>query len=679
MQVIRHRESTDRQYALADRAAWFGWPRQSIEVIDEDLGRSGATSEGRSGFARLVEAVAQGQVGAIAAIEVSRLARSSEDWQRLMSLCAVADVIVFDEQAIYDPNNRDDKLLLDIKGTMSEAELHWLSLRLTGALRNKARRGQLRITAPTGYVWGGQGFKLDPDEAVQRAVKLLFERFTIEPSAWAVLRWMREQGLLFPTSHHYSDGSCEVKWKPLGNTRLIWILKDPVYAGAYVYGRHPRKKMLVDGKIRRVRQSGDDPEQWAVKIENAHPGYIDWETYLNNQKKLRDNFQREARRGAPREGVALLQGMLICSRCGRRMKVDYNGTGSRRWYYVCGGDRDKGQLICWSLPGQPVDQAVQALWLETIVPSELELSLAVQHEVDKQADSLEKQWKCRLQQAEYEARLAERRYKAVDPDNRVVALTLESEWEDALKQAQRIVGQYDRSRSAHHIELSERDRKRIRQLAHDLPSVWNSPTTTPADRKAMLRLGIEMISLSPVQVPERSTLIRVQWRSGAVTRLRIPRPSRHYRSRTDAAARKRLGDLAASGLHDEQIAKQLNEEGFQTGKQKPWTLYAVRWARRKEKITRVAPDIPRRLPLPDQHPDGRYSVTGLAKLFTTSEHTIRRWIRKGVVSGKKESYGPYKGVFWFDIDKVTAKRLEKLAKPMISYPKKRLLDQTKVS
>jgi len=607
-------------------------------VIDEDLGTSGSTSEGRNGFKRLVEDVAHGHIGSIGAIEVSRLARSSEDWQRLMSLCAIADVVVFDEQTVYDPKNKDDKLLLDIKGTMSEAELHWLSLRLTGALLNKARRGQLRMSPPIGYIWGGKSFRLDPDESVQQAVKLVFDRFRVEPSAWAVLCWMKEQGLLFPTRYHKSGGSSEVIWKPLGNTRLIWLLKNPVYAGVYAYGRHPQKKRLVNGHIRHVRESLDDPEQWPVKIENAHPGYIDWETYLDNQKRLSDNIQGKVHRGAARKGAALLHGMLICGRCGRKMKVVYNGPMDGRWYYVCYGERDKGHSQCWSLPGQPIDKAVESLWLETVIPSELELCLAVQYESDKLSNTLEKRWKSRLQQVEYETRLAERRYKAVDPDNRVVALTLEREWEQALKEQENVNQQYERARKEHHVELSDHDRQKIRQLAHDLPSVWHSATTKPADRKAMLRLGIEMICLIPVQVPERSTLIRVQWQSGAVTELRTLRPKRNYRLRTDVAAANRLRELAASGLHDEQIAMHLNQEGFQTGKQKPWTLYAVRWARRKERIKRVAPDTPRRLPLPDQHPDGRYSVTGTAKRFMISEYAVRRWIKMGVVSAKRESY-----------------------------------------
>jgi len=649
-QVLHHTESTERQYALAGRAASLGWPEEAITVIDEDLAKSGSTTEGRSGFAKLVDDVAHGRVGAIAAVEVSRLARSSDDWRRLLALCAVADVVVLDEQTVFDPKNKDDKLLLDIKGTMSEAELQWMSLRLTGARLNKARRGELRINPPTGYIWGGKGLKLDPDEEVQRVIKLVFERYAVETSAWAVMRWAREQGLRFPARHYHAGGDSEVIWQPLGITRLHELLKNPIYAGVYVYGRRPVKQILVNGEIRQIKEPGRDPGQWKVKIENAHPGYITWERFLSNQKKLRDNYQRIENRGAAREGTALLQGMLICGRCGHRMKVYYGSKDSKRFYYMCAGDRDKGQVTCWSLPGSPIDEAVEKLWLETMVPSELSLCLAVERKVEEQARSLDRQWKLRMEKVAYEARIAERRYKAVDPDNRVVARTLEGDWEVALREVERVRQQYEQAQKEHHVKLTKEDRERIRQLAQDLPAVWKSPTTKPADRKAMLRLGIEAISLTPIEVPERATIVKVQWQGGAVTELIVQRPSRHYRSRTPKAAAKRLGELAAAGLHDEQIAAQLNTEGFRTGRQKPWNTWAVRWARRKENIARTAPDIPRRRPLPNHHPDGRYSIGGTAKLFDVREGVVRGWVQKGVVQAEQESYETYRKVWWLTIE-----------------------------
>lgn len=660
-QVFHNGESTQRQYALAKRAIALGWSQQAVEVIDEDLGKSGATAEGRSGFARLVDAVAHGAVGAIFAIEVSRLARSSEDWQRLMSLCAVAEVVLVDEQSTYDPGDKDDKLLLDIKGTMSEAELHWLGLRMVGARQSKARRGVLRIPAPTGYVWGEHALQLDPDESVQRAVRLVFERYAVEPSAWAVVRWARASKLSFPTRRWYADGTTEVTWKPLGLSRMHELLNNPIYAGAYTYGRRPVKKALVDGKIRRVRSSGRDPEKWGVRILNAHPGYISWEAYVKNQRKLNDNSFRAAgtTRGAPHEGAALLAGLAICGRCGRRMHTAYGERG--RSSYVCAGDRDKGQITCWTTPGQPLDRAVEELFLATMVPNEIELGLGVEREVQSQAEGLERQWKLRIEQCSYEARRAERRYKAVDPDNRVVARTLEREWEQRLQELEQVERQYTEAKREHRVELSDNDRARVRALARELPVVWRSSSTAQADRKAMLRLVIEAVSLAPVDVPRRSTLVRVQWKSGAVTELEVARPDRRQRLRTPPDAVERLRALAAAGLRDEEIARELNRERLLTGRGKAWDSVAVKWARRREKIARVAPDLPRRHPLPERHPDGRYSIDGVMKRFDVGRNVVQRWIRQALVRVDRESYQQYANACWVTLDAATIRRLAPLA------------------
>src|SRR5208282_2450197 len=322
-QVHEHVESRQRQYALAERAVSLGWAPAAVEIVDDDQGKSGASAQGREGFARLAHDVAHGKVGAILAIEVSRLARSSQDWQRLLSLCSVAHVVVIDEQTTYDPSHHDDKLLLDLKGAMSEQELHWLSLRLAGGRLNKARRGESYVTPTAGYVWGGSALEKDPDGSVRRAVDLVFERFSVEPSARAVLRWARKTGFLMPTRQR---GTSEVVWSPLGNLRLIQMLHNPTYAGVYVFGRHPVKTALVDGEIRKIRVRLEEPSEWPVRIDNAHPAYIQWETYMSNQEKLRQNVSRArgATQGPPREGSALLGGLAICGRCGRRMSVRYD-------------------------------------------------------------------------------------------------------------------------------------------------------------------------------------------------------------------------------------------------------------------------------------------------------------------------------------------------------------------
>ena len=348
-QVHEHVESKQRQYALAERAVSLGWAPEAVEIVDEDQGKSGASAEGRDGFARLAHDVAHGKVGAIFAIEASRLARSSQDWQRLLSLCAVARVAVIDEQTVYDPSVRDDKLLLDLKGAMSEQELRWLSLRLAGGRLHKARRGESYVTPTTGYVWAGHGLALDPDESVQSAVKLLFQRFSVEPSARAVLRWAVRTSFLMPTRDRTTS---ELRWCPLGNLRLNLMLRNPAYAGTYVFGRHPVRTVLIDGEIRKVRARIDEASEWPVRIDNAHPAYISWETYVDNREKLRQNTTRArgATPGAPREGRALFVGVAICGRCGRRMSARYESR-SQRWGYACWGESSNGEKLCWSVPG----------------------------------------------------------------------------------------------------------------------------------------------------------------------------------------------------------------------------------------------------------------------------------------------------------------------------------------
>ena len=598
------------------------------------------------------------------AIDVSRLARSSEDWRRLLVLCGVAGVAVVDEQRIYDPNDRDDKLLLELKGTMSEAELHWLRLRLHGARQHKARRGLLRMSAPTGYVWGERGFELDPDEAVQQAVRVVLAQYQVEPSAWAVVRWARQTGLMCPTRRTAADGDSWVEWKPLGISRLHHMLTNPIYAGAYAYGRRREQRVLVDGQIRRVRPHTRDPDQWLVKIEGAHPGYITWERYVQNQEKLRQNMARMGNpsRGAPREGPALLSGLLICGRCGHRMGPAYaRAARARFWTYVCHGDRDTGQRGCWTVAGARIDAAVEQLFLETMVPDELELSLAVDQEVAGHAEALAKQWRARREQVVYEARRAEKRYKAVDPDNRVVARTLEREWESKLRELEEVERQYAEARRTRRVELSEADRARVRALARDLPAVWRSPLTPPADRKAMLRLVMEAISLSPIEVPRRATRVKVAWQSGTVTVIDVPRPHRRQLFRTPPAAVERLRALAAGGRHDEEIAAILNADGMRTGRGLPWNTWAVRWTRKKERICRVAPDRPRREILPDRFPDGRYSVAGAAMRFGVTLATVRGWIARELVKGERHDFHAHHQVWWLEIPEDTATRLEHLA------------------
>jgi DNA invertase Pin-like site-specific DNA recombinase len=651
MQVHEHVESRQRQYALVERAATLGWSRGSIEVIDEDQGKSGATSEGRTGFARVADAVGQGQAGAILAVEVSRLSRSSMDWQRLLALCAVAGVAVIDELAIFDPADGDDRMLLDIRGTMSAAELNWMRLRLVGGRLHKARRGELWRLAPTGYVWGGTRLELDPDEAVQRAVHVVFERFAIEPSIGAVARWAQQASFKFPTRRK-NDG--ELEWRELSMGRINSILHNPAYAGAYVYGRKPTKKVISNGKIR-DRPTRLPVDEWPVRIDAAHPAYISWETFVSNEQRLRENTPRMhgATVGAPKNGSALLAGIVLCGRCGRRMRVDYTTSDRAYWRYLCVGQHMSGGSICWSVNGDTLDAAVEDLFLETMTPSEIDLSIAVEREAHGQADSLAAQWQTRIEQARYEARRAERRYKAVDPENRVVARTLEREWEARLADLEEVERQYTNTRRERRVELGAADREALRAIARDLPAVWRSETTTPAERKAMLRLVIDMITLEPIDLPKRTTRVRVQWRSGIIDERFVERPG----GATPTNIVERVRGLVAQGLHDEDIARRFNDEGLVTAKHQRWTANAIRHVRNEHAIEKARR--PRVGVLPERHPvTNRLSVPGAAKRFGVTTRVVQHWIHAGIVVGHRERYAQY-DAWWLDIDDELARKLDR--------------------
>ena len=654
-QVQHHVESTQRQYALVERAVALGWPREQIETVDEDQGRSGSTTDGRSGFNRLADEVAHGRIGAVLAIEVSRLARSSQDWQRLLSLCAVAGVLVIDEQSIYDPAQHDDKLLLDLKGAMSEQELHWLRLRLAGGRLNKARRGEAYVHPPAGYVWTGKGLDLDPDESVRRAVGLVFERFSIEPSAGALLRWARDTGFRIPTRDRTTS---QIGWGVLGRARLYDMLHNPVYAGVYVYGRRPTRPTLVDGRIRNMRVRLDNRADWPVGIDDAHPAYITWETHLSNREKLKTNRQHRTSAGPPRGGRALLSGLLLCGRCGRTMSTHYDRAG--RWSYRCHREDEGPLTACWSVSGRRLDEAVEALFLDTMVPDQIELGLAVERHAEEQGESLDRAWRTRLEQVRYQARLAERRYMAVDPDNRTVARTLEGQWEQQLREQADVERQYEEARRVQRVQLSDADRARVRQLAEDLPAVWRAPTTSIEDRKAMLRIAIEVVAVSPVDIPQRCTRIDVQWQSGTTSNLSVARPRAGEHRKTAAAIEEQIRALAATGVHDRDIAAKLNQLGFSNAEGRPWTLENIRSYRSYWRIPRVAAALPGIQPLPARDSEGWYSVPGAAARMGVSADTVRRWIRRGLVTSRRGDCGPHRDVHWIVLDADTEQRLRAL-------------------
>lgn len=651
-QVHEHRESTARQYALSDRAVGLGWPAHAVDVIDEDLGQSGAGTSWRPGFKRMAKQVTSGTAGAVFALEVSRFARSSADWHRLLELCRWSDVLIIDENGIFDPSDPNDLLLLGFKGQMSEAEKQWLTMRMQGARMNKAKRGELRLTPPSGYQWDEFAGRLcfDPDEQIQHALCLLFRRFRIDGTANAAIRYFIDNDLRFPVRHLASG---ETRWgNPIPST-IGGILRSPIYAGAYVYGRRESKAVIIDNELHRSRITRLPEESWKVCIHDHHAAYVTWDEYVDNQRRLHDNRSMFATTGAPRPGSALLQGILLCGKCGFRMNVEY-AKGRQR--YICRAPilHGKSASRCWSVTGVRIDEAVGEAFLEAVQPTEIELSLAVAREAEHQAGEVSKQWRMRLERARYEAGLAERRYKAVDPDNRIVANTLERDWEHKLRDLADVERGYDDARNARKVDVSDADRDRVFQLAKDLPGIWRAPTTSDAQRKTLLRTLIRGVTITPVDVPTRATRIEVLWVGGAITERTIDRPRWVSGCQASDEADARIRDLVARGIYDDTIATVLNEQKLVTGGGQAWDRTKVERVRRRLGLRRPQATLHKQI-LPAQRADGLYSTLGVAERFGVLPSTVRRWNKLGWLL---TADGGQRGCpSWFRLDKATIARI----------------------
>ncbi|MCK6434082.1 MAG: recombinase family protein [Aquabacterium sp.] len=574
-QVFENTESTKRQYALRDRAAALGWPIERIHVIDSDLGLSGAQAAGRDGFQQLVTEVAMGHAGIVLGLEVSRLARNNADWHRLLELAALSHTLICDEDGVYDPAHFNDRLLLGLKGTMSEAELHVLKSRLQGGILNKARRGELEIALPVGLVYGPTGrVCLDPDRQIQDTVRLLFNTFRETGSACAVLRRMRAQHILFPRRIARGIGKGEVLWGELDHSRVLEVLHNPRYAGAFVYGR---RRTSYNANLKQV-QLQLKRENWQVLIRDAHPGYISWDEFERNELTLQRNavgFSTGLRGAAPREGIALLQGRVLCGRCGSRMRVRYDARdGQRRPYYCCneGTVRRAESRNCQWVQGTEIDAEIGALVLQMVAPTAIDVALAVQQEIAQRVEQAAALRAAQLQRCRYEAELARRRYVKVDPDNRLVADALEAEWNERLRQLDAMQREHERQQQADQTLLDEPSRQRVVDLAHDFPRVWNDPRTSVMQRKKMLALMIEDVTLisGAAQVA-----IHIRWRGGKTQSFTVDKPRPIALVRKTLPHVVQLIDELLESCTDRQVAKRLNELGHHNWRGDPFTLKKV--------------------------------------------------------------------------------------------------------
>lgn len=523
-QVVEHRSSTERQLGLAERASELGWSQGLIVVVDDDLGRSGKSVEGREGFQRMAAEMTMGRAGAIFSLDASRLARSSADWHRLLEVAALTRTLLVDEQTVYDPRDPNDRLVLGMKGTMADFELVWLRQRMEGGRWHLARRAEYRMRPCVGYIYEDEEatrFVFDPDDEIRRAVELAFERYRSAGSVRAVVAYFADNGLRFPSRY-----GKRVVWQRLTPSRLHTILTNPLYAGAYVFGRAHREIVMEDGQqLRRVRRR--PMSEWPVLVRDTHPAYISWEEFLANQKRISDNRARLGNRGAAREGRALLQGLLLCGRCGGRLSVRYQGQNGRYPSYDCNRLRENriGEY-CLHVYARNVDEPIVDVVLSMLSRDRLLDATRVIEIVDEQHAALDRQWKLRLERAHYDAKRAERQYDACEPDNRIVARTLEKRWNERLVEVERLEQEYDEFKRQSRFELSDLDRQRILQLAADLPRLWRARTTEDRDRKLLLRMLIKDISIRPVDVPRAALRAEILWHTGAVTTLEIDRLGR---------------------------------------------------------------------------------------------------------------------------------------------------------
>jgi len=641
-QVERNTESTARQYDLVARARALGWPASQVRVVDGDLGVSGSALGQRDAFEGLVAEIALGQVGIVLALEVSRLARDNAAWYRLLDLAGVCDTLVCDGDGVYHPALFNDRLLLGMKGLMSEAELHVLRARLEGGIKNKASRGELRRGLPVGLVWGeGDGeICVHPDEAVTGVIAATFEQFAVRGSVRATWLWLREQGLRWPLQQagYLRGRPSQIIWVEPTYHAVHTTLTHPAYAGAYVYGRTRDERYLDGSGVLRKRRRKLPRDQWEVLIPDHHRGFIDWDTYLANQDRIGGNIRPQPRQpgtGAVREGCALLQGLASCGVCGRKLAVFYRGPAKSVPNYYCQG---AGELVegrgtrHMNVGGQAIDAAVAEAFLAALAPAALQACLTAAEQLEEGHDAALAQWRRQVEQARYAATKAERRYRAVDPDNRLVARGLETEWNTALQQLADADAELARRENARPKTLTAAERATILALGDDLGQVWDAATTTDKDRKQLLRTLLDEVNITARRddaEPHADLVLR--WKGSAISDLRVSlrRPQPKIRTGEDT-----IDLLRRLAVHypDAKIAGILNRQHRRTARGLSFTASRVQSLRHHWGIPRHQPS--------DQPEEGELlNVTTAARQLGIAPSTLLRWLDDGFVAGEQITPG----------------------------------------
>src|ERR1700733_8043625 len=626
-QVMENVESTKRQYALRNRATALGWRDDQIIVIDNDQGESGASAAWREGFQRLVTDVGMGHAGMVMGLEVSRLARNNADWHRLLEICALADTLILDEDGVYDPTNFNDRLLLGLKGTMSEAELHVLKARLRGGILNKVRRGAYRCVLPTGLVYDVTGaVVLDPDTQVRETIAHFFETFTRVGSAHQTVKAFRDEGLRFPS--RLRAPASGVIFHPLTASAATRTLRNPRYAGAYAYGQRLYGRKVDGTKTLRKRAESE----WLACIPNAHPGYIPWDRYQENLKLLESNGHGydAARASSPREGVALLQGRAVCGRCGQHLRVRYReARGRLESWYVCDRTTDaRPEPNCQSLAGAPIDEAIGLLVAEKMTPAAVELALEIRREIEARHDEAD-QLRCRaMERAQIEADLAQRRFMMVDPGNRLVADTLEADWNGKLRALATARDERERARREDQIVIDDTLRGRLVAMTTDFRRLWSDSSTPNRERKRMLAYVIEDATL--VKLPrEGTTRVHVRFKGGQSTTLTTANPKASCEKvKTPNELVELVDRLLDDRLYDE-IAEILNARGLRPG--------GSAWPGRSgarftvQRVQYIVHTYGLRLPLERLRARGLLTKKELAARLDIHLATLTSWVKHGIV------------------------------------------------
>lgn len=632
-QVERNRESTARQYNLVERAVQLGWRRDQVRVIDEDLGVTGSGTTRREGFEVMASDVALGRIGIVLAIEVSRVARNNAEWYRLLDFCGVSDTLIGDEDGLYHPGIYNDRLLLGLKGTMSEAELHVIRARLLGGIRNKAQRGELRRGLPIGFVWGeteGE-VRFDPDEAVTHAVRTVFEKFDETGSARQVWIWFRSQKLLFPSRPHQQ---APTRWIPPTYHALHSVLANPVYAGSYCYGKTRQERYIdLNGQMRKKLRLLPRSE-WQVLIHEHHSGFIDWKTYEMNQVRMAKNTRPLPHQagGAIREGAALLQGLATCGNCGRKLKVYYQGKNASPGYHCPGDSLVNGRSVyCLRIGGVLIDQAVSETFLKAVGPAGVEAAFDAERLLDSERDAALAQLRLQVERTQYEAQRAERRYRSVEPENRLVARNLEAEWETKLAELTAAKDELATRQQAHPHRLSDAERDQLHALGTDLKSVWAAPTTTDRDRKELLQALIEEVCIS-VNRNDAKAHLMLRWRGGMIMEQDVVvRSARVPAIKTEEDTLALLSRLAAH-YPDAIIAGILNRQGRKSATGERFTASLVGNLRRYRSIPKHQ--------TAKHPPEGEVvPIAKAAEILGVAPSTLHRCLMSGIIAGEQLTPG----------------------------------------